>query len=132
MQTLPTMTQISAPGFQTRNPHSLKLLRFLLLLVVITLTGCSRGMSVGSPAPAETFSISVQNQTGVTMVVSYNDGRGDAILGTVDAGGTERFIIAAPAVQTITVRGAATSGSRSSGPHSVTLVAGTTQTVRLR
>jgi uncharacterized lipoprotein YajG len=104
--------------------------RTLIVLALVALSGCARAMSVESPA--ETFSISVQNQTGVTMVVSYNDGRGDAILGTVSAGGTERFIIAAPAVQTVTVRGVAASGTRTAGPYSVTLVAGTPQTVRLQ
>ena len=113
------------------------ILRRSLLLLTLTvalfgLAGCARGMSVGSSTPAETFSISVQNTTGVTMVVTYDDGRGDAMLGTVNAGATERFIIAAPATQTISVRGEAVSGSRRSGPHAVTLVSGTTQTIRLR
>ena len=113
-----------------RRPRLPLLRRCLILLALLPLTGCARSMSVESPT--ETFSISVQNLTGITMVVSYNDGRGDAILGTVSADGTERFIIAAPAVQTVTVRGVAASGSRSAGPYSVTLVAGTPQTVRLR
>jgi uncharacterized lipoprotein YajG len=106
--------------------------RVALLLTLFALAGCSRGMNVGSPSPAETFSISVQNMTGVTMVVSYDDGRGDAILGAVNASSTERFIIAAPATQTISVRAEAVAGTRRSGPYTVTLVAGTPQTVRLR
>lgn len=106
--------------------------RLFLFLSIISLAGCARGMDVGSATPAETFSISVQNMTGVTMVVSYDDGRGDAILGTVAASATERFIIAAPATQTVTVRGEAATGSRRSGPYTVTLAAGTPQTVRLR
>jgi hypothetical protein len=89
-------------------------------------------MDVGSATPAETFSISVHNMTGTTMVVSYDDGRGDAILGSVAASATERFIIAAPATRTISVRGEAVTGSRRAGPYTVTLVAGTPQTVRLR
>jgi uncharacterized lipoprotein YajG len=109
-----------------------KLRRFLLLLTILVTSGCARGMSVGSSTPAETFSISVQNMTGVTMVVSYDDGRGDAVLGTVNASATERFIIAAPATQTITVRGEAVSGTRRSGPYTVTLAGGAPQTVRLR
>ncbi|HEX6135295.1 MAG TPA: hypothetical protein VFZ24_15100 [Longimicrobiales bacterium] len=104
---------------------------FLLLLAVLSLFGC-RAMSVGSPAPSETYSISVLNETGIAMIVTYDDGRGDAILGNVRAGSTERFVIAAPASRTITVRGSAASGDRSSGPYTVTLVAGSTQTVRLR
>lgn len=106
--------------------------RFFLLLSIVAISGCARGLEVGSATPAETFSISVQNMTGVTMVVSYDDGRGDAILGTVNASATERFVIAAPATQTVTVRGEAVTGSRRAGPYTVTLIAGTPQTVRLR
>jgi hypothetical protein len=109
-----------------------KLRRCLLLLPFLILSGCARGMTVGSSSPAETYSINVENMTGVTMVVSYDDGRGSAILGTVNAGTTERFIIAAPATQTVTVRAEAVGGGRSSGPHTVTLIAGQPQTVRLR
>ena len=106
--------------------------RFFLLLSILTISGCTRGMDIGSATPAETFSITVENMTGVTMVVSYNDGRGDAILGTVNASATERFVIAAPATQTVTVRGEAVTGSRRAGPYTVTLIAGTPQPVRLR
>ena len=106
--------------------------RSILLFTLVFISGCSRGMAVGSSTPAETFSINVQNTTGVSMVVSYDDGRGAAILGTVDAGATERFIIAAPATLTISVRGEAVSGSRRSGPHTVSLAAGTPRTVILR
>lgn len=103
-----------------------------LLSSLILLSGCTRGISVGSASPEETYSINVQNLTGVTMVVSYDDGRGDAVLGTVNSGATERFIIAAPATRTISVRGDAVTGARRSGPHSVSLIAGTPQVVRLR
>lgn len=102
------------------------------LSLVLFVSGCARGMDVGSSTPAETFSINVQNTTGVTMVVSYDDGRGHAILGTVTTGATERFIIAAPATRTITVRGEAASGNRRSGPYTVSLVAGAPQMVVLR
>ena len=68
---------------------------------------------------------------GATPIEHRTPGR-TYTLGTVEAGGTERFIIAAPATQTVTVRGAAITGSRTAGPYTVTLVAGTTQQVRLR
>lgn len=106
--------------------------RFLLAVLLFAISGCSRGIEVGSASPAETYSISVRNLTGVTMVVSYDDGRGNAILGTVASDATERFIIAAPATASVQVSGAAASGSRRSGPYTVQLVAGSTQTVTLR
>jgi uncharacterized lipoprotein YajG len=106
--------------------------RCIPLLLLLVLAGCARGMEIGSPSPADTFSIDVENSTGVTMVVTYDDGRGTATLGTVSAGRTERFIIAAPANLSVTVRGEAISRTRRAGPYRVTLVAGTPQIVRLR
>jgi uncharacterized lipoprotein YajG len=102
-----------------------------LLVALLLLAGCSRGMSVGSPEPTRTYSISVTNQTNVALVVSYNDGRADAILGSVSAGATERFVIAGSTSPTVTVRGTA-AGGRTSGPYTVTLTPGITQTVILR
>jgi uncharacterized lipoprotein YajG len=102
------------------------------ILTILILAGCARGMSVESASPGESYSISVENLTGVTMVVTYTDGRGDATLGTVNAGATERFIISAPSTSTIRVQGAAISGGRRSGPYTVTLAQGATHTVRLR
>ena len=66
------------------------------------------------------------------MVVSYNDGRGEATLGTVAPDRTERYIIASPASTTISVRGVATSGTRSSGPYQLTLTSSATARVTLR
>jgi hypothetical protein len=107
-------------------------IRFLTLAAVLLASGCARGINVGSPEPTTTYSITVQNQTGVAMVVSYNDGRGDAILGNVAAGASERFIIAGSASSTISVRGVATTGNRTSGPYSVTLLAGSPYALILR
>lgn len=106
--------------------------RLLTLLLLLTVGGCARGISVESASPSESYSITVENLTGITMVVTYNDGRGDATLGTVAAGATERFIIAAPASSSISVQGTAVSGARRAGPYSVNLARGATHTVRLR
>lgn len=108
-------------------------LRFLrLLLLCLALSACSRAIQVGSGEPAQQYRLSVENATGVTMVVSYNDTRGDAILGNVAAGRTEYFLIVRPASTTVTVRGQAASGTRTAGPYTVTLREGTAQTVRLQ
>ena len=103
-----------------------------LLLACLTSAACARAIAVQSGNANTTYSIEVANQTGVSMVVSYNDGRGDAILGTVAAGRTERYIIASPAATTVSIRGVATSGSRTAGPYSVSLNAGSSVTVTLR
>lgn len=106
--------------------------RCTLLFLLLAISGCSRGIEVGSSSPTETYSISVRNLTGMTMVVSYDDGRGAAVLGTVASDATERFIIAAPAERSVAVSGTAARGSRTSGPYTVHLIAGSAQTVTLR
>lgn len=102
----------------------------LLLVLAVALAGCARGMAVGSE-PRPVHSITVQNELGEAMIVSYADVRGEAILGTVAAGGSERFIIASPE-STITLRARNVAGTRTVGPYTLTLTAGTTQTVHLR
>ena len=104
----------------------------LLVLLAIVLASCTRAIAVQSGDPNRAYSIEVTNETGVTMIVSYNDGRGDATLGTVDPGRTERFIIASPASTSVAIRGAAASGGRTSGPYTVSLTAGSTARATLR
>jgi hypothetical protein len=82
--------------------------------------------------PRPTYSIEVTNESGTAMIVSYNDGRGDAILGTVTAGGTERFIIASPQSPAVTVTATNEARTHTLGPYSVRLVAGVPQPVRLK
>jgi hypothetical protein len=102
----------------------------LPLLAAAALFAC-RSVAVASD-PRPTYSVNVHNETSVDLIVSYNDGRGDAVLGTVPANRTERFIIAAPQGTTITVRGTNEARTRTAGPIEVRLVAGTPQQVRLR
>lgn len=104
--------------------------QFLPLLAAGVLFAC-RPVSVTSD-PRPTYSIDVHNETAVALIVSYNDGRGDAVLGTVPANRTERFIIASPEATTITISGTNEARSRTIGPYTVHLVAGTPQQVRLR
>ena len=104
----------------------------LLLILSVALAGCSRAVAVQSGDPTRSFSIEITNETGTAMVVSYNDGRGDATLGTVAAGRTERYIIASPANNSVAIRGVATSGGRTAGPYTVSLTAGSTARVSLR
>jgi hypothetical protein len=105
--------------------------RLLVLLVLALATSGCRPVSVTSD-PRPTYSIDVHNDAGQDMIVSYNDGRGDAVLGTVPPNRSERFIIASPSASTITVRATNASGTRSAGPYTVQLVAGVPQSVRLR
>jgi hypothetical protein len=102
----------------------------LPILAAAALFACRPVAVTSDPRP--TYSVDVHNETAVPMIVSYNDGRGDAVLGTVPANRTERFIIASPRTTTVTVRGTSETRTRTAGPYTVTLVAGTPQPVRLR
>jgi hypothetical protein len=113
-----------------RRPGRVSRLRPLLALCAAALFAC-RAVSVASD-PRPTYSIDVHNETTVALIISYNDGRGDAVLGTVPANATERFIIASPQTTTVTVRGTNESRTRTVGPYTIELVAGTPQPVRLR
>lgn len=101
--------------------YTTRLIRLLAVIPAVFSFGCARAVAVGSADPSLNYSIDVRNDAGVSMIVSYNDGRGDALLGTVQPGRQERFIIASPATNSITVTGTSQTGTRRSGPHAVTL-----------
>ena len=92
----------------------------LLPLLMLFAAACSRAVAVGSNEGA-VYSVSVENQTGRTMVVSFEDSNGTGVLGTVRAGATERFIIARAAEPAVRVSGRSDDGARTSGPYSITL-----------
>ncbi len=72
------------------------------LALLAVLAGCSRAVSVQSePGPA--FTMEVVNMQPDALVVSYDDGAGTRLLGTVEAGSTQRFVITSPARTTIRV-----------------------------
>jgi hypothetical protein len=104
-----------------------------LLLVSLAAAACARAVIVGAD-PATTSAIEVANQSGTTMIVEYSAGAGQprATLGAVAPGTTERFIITLPEGTVLSVFGRSDTGTHTSGPHSVTLVAGATQHVILR
>lgn len=108
----------------------MRTLRHVTVLAALLLTAC-RSIAVQSD-PRPTYTIDVHNDTNEAMIVSYNDGRGDALLGTVAANRSERFVIASSVSSIITVTATNEARSRTLGPFQVALVAGTPQPVRLR
>jgi hypothetical protein len=103
----------------------------LLAMLALFSSGCARAMVVESDRSA-LAAVEVRNESGVAMIVSYESGGPRATLGSVAAGGTERFIITLPVGSAIRIHGVSESGGRASGPHPVTLQAGVTQRVTLR
>jgi hypothetical protein len=102
-----------------------------LLGVALIFAACARAATVTTDR-ASLAAIEVRNDSGVTMIVAYEADGPRATLGAVTAGSAERFIIALPAGTSIRVFGTSETGARSSGPHALTLQAGTTQRVTLR
>jgi len=101
------------------------------LVLLIASVACSRAVQVGS-GPAPTYPIEVRNTLSQDVIVAYDDGAGVRTLGTVEAGGSERYIIASPRTMTVSITGRATSGQQTWGPFSIDLQAGATRTVTIR
>jgi hypothetical protein len=112
--------------------HTRRLLaRALILFVLAALAaGCGRAVSVGSDA-RPVYRINVHNETGEAMIVSYDEGRGSALLGTVPAGRADSFVIAARTT-TVNVTARNVAGTRVLPPITVQLSEASAQPVYLR
>ncbi len=117
----------SKPHFRSR----LRRTALLPLVIAAAAAACVRGASV-QPAPTPVYAVSVRNTTAAEIVVSYDDGAASRALGTVPAGRTERFVIAAPASTTVDIVARAASGNATFQPVTVQLVAGSTIPVTIR
>ena len=65
------------------------------------------------------------------MVVSYDDGSGQRVLGTVNPTTTERFVVASPKSTELTVQ-ATDEGRTHTRSYTVSLVSGTASEVTIR
>jgi hypothetical protein len=74
-----------------------------LAVALLALASC-RPMSIQTdPGPA--YALEVRNPMPHAMIVSYDDGTGQRLLGTVSGNAQAEFVITAPARQTIEVSG---------------------------
>jgi hypothetical protein len=103
----------------------------LLLACLALVAGCTRAVTVGSDA-GPLYRVTVQNDLDEAMIVSYNDGRGDALLGTVTARASDHFTIGRPARLSIAINARNIAGTRNVGPIAIELTAATATIVRLR
>lgn len=91
------------PPTAIRRPPSRRLARCIAVLGVgALLAACARTLAVESE-PGPTYTVEVVNQTTEPLIVSYDDGSGERLLGTVAADDRERFAIASPAARTVTI-----------------------------
>ncbi|MFW6078737.1 MAG: hypothetical protein ACODAE_03905 [Gemmatimonadota bacterium] len=72
------------------------------LAAALAASGCFRGVGVESE-PGPTYRVEVVNRSASPMIVSYDDGSGERILGTVPAERREWFTIASPADRTVAI-----------------------------
>lgn len=74
----------------------------LVWVALVAAAGCSRAVMVET-APERTYSIEVRNTMPHAMVVSYDDGSGVRLLGTVGANRTEHFVLAGARTEAVVI-----------------------------
>lgn len=99
-----------------------------LLAVLVAVAGC-RAVEVGGPSP-ETYAVNITNARSQAMTVSFDDGTGPQLLGTVEAGRSERFVVAGARSPTVTIIATSVSGGTTLR-QTVTLQAGETVNIKL-
>ncbi|MEJ2677721.1 MAG: hypothetical protein P8174_01445 [Gemmatimonadota bacterium] len=72
------------------------------LALATVLGACSHAMHAETN-PERTYAIAVENPLAEAMAVSYDDGTGSRLLGMVEAGQTERFVLAGAQSSEITL-----------------------------
>lgn len=107
----------------------LRLTLLATLALVAGLAACTRGVDF-DPDPGQTYAVNVVNTFPQAMIVSYDDGTGPRLLGTVAANRTERFVVAGTAAGTVSII-ARDEGDTRTIRRTVSLVPGGTVEVRL-
>lgn len=104
-----------------------------LLLSVAALffltAGCARGVDF-DPAAGQTNAVNVINDLSHAMVVWFDDGSGERLLGTVAARSRDRFVLAGTTATTVSIV-ARDEGRTHTVRRTVTLVPGGSVDVRL-
>lgn len=73
-----------------------------LVALLVGLTACTRSVDF-DPDPGSTYAVNVVNPSSQPMIVSFDDGSGPRLLGTVGANRTERFVVAASQGGTVSI-----------------------------
>lgn len=101
----------------------------VVLLLAVAASACARGVDF-EPDPGAATAINVINEMPHAMIVWFDDGEGERLLGTVSAGTTDRFVIAGTGATTVSVV-ARDEGTTHTVRRTVTLVPGGSVDVRL-
>ena len=76
--------------------------RTMILLVLVALPACSRGVAVESE-PGPIYTLVVENPMPHAMDVAYDDGTAERPLGTVPQHASREFVVSAPARQRVEI-----------------------------
>jgi hypothetical protein len=101
----------------------------LAILLLVTASACARPVDFDVD-PQQTQALNVINDMPHPMMVWFDDGTGERLLGTVAAGSRDRFIIAGATATTVSVV-ARDQGGTHTVRRTVSLVPGGTVDVRL-
>lgn len=101
----------------------------LTLAIAATTTACARSVDLNTDA-GQSYAVSVTNPMPHAMIVSYDDGTGERLLGTVEANRSDRFVVAGSNSATISII-ARDEGETHTVRKTVVLVPGETVAVRL-
>lgn len=101
----------------------------ILALGLLLASACARPLDL-DPDLHQTHAVNIVNSMAGPMVVWFDDGSGERLLGTVAAGSSDRFVIAGTDATTITVV-ARDEGRTQTVRRTVTLVPGETVRVQL-
>lgn len=107
----------------------LPLLLSVAALAVVVGVACARGVDF-DPELAQTHTVNVINEMPHPMVVWFDDGTGERLLGTVDAQSRDRFVIPGTTAGTVSVI-ARDEGTTHTVRRTVSLIPGGSVDVRL-
>ncbi|MGH7481587.1 MAG: hypothetical protein ACRELV_05485 [Longimicrobiales bacterium] len=84
-----------------------------LALTVVATAACAsmRGVEVQSE-PGPVYTVEITNTASYAMRVSYDDGAGAQLLGSIEPGESATFVITSPARTTVTIRATDEGGGR--------------------
>jgi hypothetical protein len=99
------------------------------VLLVAATVACARGVDF-SPDPVQASAVNVINDLPHAMVIWFDDGTGERLLGTVSARSRDRFVIAGTTAVTLSVIGRDEAGTQTVR-RTVALVPGGSVDVRL-
>jgi hypothetical protein len=102
---------------------------FLMILALMTASACGPAMELDTD-PRQVQAINVTNALSHPMIVWFDDGTGERLLGTVAAGSTDRFVLGDTPAGTVSVI-ARDEGRTHTVRRTVTITPGGTGDVRL-